>query len=229
MNKIILPKPHLSWSQMDIWEHNPERYKREYFENAKKLDTRFLQFGKGIAQTVEELCELQTKLGSKKLALKELVKTKKLDYDTESVLRELETDGISEYKIECEIEGVPILSYVDKYRDWENEFREYKSGKHPWDQAKVQKHGQLLFYAVGLRKKIGKMPDGCWLDWIETAESSGEKEDFWVANKKLALTGKIKSFRRTFDERELEKMEARIVKVAEEISVAYQKWIEENI
>lgn len=228
-NKIVLPKPHLSWSQLDIWEHNPERYKREYFESGKKLDTRFLTFGKGIASMVEELCELQKTLGTKELALAELVKLHGLDYDTETALRELETDGVSEFKIECIIRGVPLLSYVDKYLPEINEFREYKTGKHAWTQAKVQKHGQLLFYAIGLRSLNGAMPDGCHLDWLETAESSGEDQDFWVTEKKLALTGKVKSFRRNFDERELDKMEERIEKAAHEISDAYRKWIEETI
>lgn len=206
MSKFLLPKPHLSWSQMEIWTKNPERYKREYFENAKKLDTKYLQFGKGIAKSIED--------GSYKEILPDLVVYK-----------------FPEYKIEAEIQGVPVLSYVDSYYD-ESElnphvFREYKTGKHPWTQAKVQKHGQLLFYAVGLRAKIGTMPEYCDLDWIETAESS-DSDDFWSqADKKLELTGKMQTFRRYFDERELERMEAEIVKVATEISEAYKKFIEE--
>lgn len=234
MSKIVLPKTYLSWSQMEIWEKNPERYKREYFENAKKLDTKYLQFGKGIAKLVEDLCNIQKQTGDKTSALKQLVEAQGLDFDTETVLRELETEGTSEYEIKAVVGEVSVLSYMDKYRDWDNTFLEYKTakktkeGKDSWNQAKVQKHGQLLFYAVGLKAITGKMPEYCDLVAIETKERSEETDDFWAqADKKLCLTGRIKSFRRVFDERELAFMEERIVKVATEISDAYSQWIKQ--
>lgn len=228
--KYILPKPYISWSAMDLWEKNPERFKREYFLGGKKLDTRFLRFGKWIARIVEELCEIQKRTGSKDEALKELAILHSLDQDTIEAIAQLETDGISEYDIKCEINGVQILSYVDKYVPEHNYFREYKTGKHAWTKAKVEDHGQLVFYAVGLRKKIGKMPTECYLDWLETSEDPKESTDgdFWArTDRKLRLTGKVKTFHKLFDERELDRMEERIVKAAEGISAAYKLFISE--
>lgn len=227
---FLLPKRHLSWSQMQVWMTNEDRYRREYFEDGKKLDTKYLTFGKGFAKLVEDLCALQKELScSKEIALRRLVETQNLDKVTEEVLRELETDGISEHKILVKVRGVPMLMFLDKYIDDRNVFREYKSGKVPWTLAKVQSHDQLVVYAVGLRATIGKMPNHCDLDWIETSESGPTGNDFWakVDSKKLALTGKIKSFHREFDERELDRMEELIVKVAREISAAYRAFIEE--
>ena len=53
-DKLLLPKPHLSWSQLSCWLSNPNRYFREYFEAGDKLDTKYLRFGKGVAKLIEE-------------------------------------------------------------------------------------------------------------------------------------------------------------------------------
>lgn len=206
-NNILLPKKHLSWSQMQIWQSNPERYKREYFENGQKLDTKYLQFGKSIAKAIE-------------------------NEEYRDILPSLEVYEASEYEIRVKVADVPILSYIDSYSPEMNVFREYKTGKNPWTQAKVQKHDQLTFYATALKWKHGKMPKHCHLDWIETSEWKPEKQekecDFWsVAEKKLSCTGRIVSFKRTFDKREIERMEKLIYQTAVEISDAYKLWISE--
>ena len=203
MDKLILPRNYISWSSMNCWESSPGRFRREYFECGKKLDTKYLRFGKGIAELIES--------GKYKELLPDLI-----------------VYPVSEYEIRTDVCGVPILSYLDDYDPETNLFREKKTGKIPWTQAKVIKHGQLLFYAVALKHSIGKIPEYCDLDWIETKEGSVEVDDFWRTNEKaVQITGKIKSFHREFDEREIDKMEERIVKAANEISKAYQDFIKE--
>lgn len=203
MKDLILPKPHLSWSQLSCWLSNPERYRKEYFESGEKLDTKYLRFGKGIAELVEK--------GLHKTLLPDLIV-----YDK------------PEFEIKTNVLGVPILSYLDTYNSTENVFREFKTGKIAWTQAKVQKHDQLVFYATALKHSMGKMPEYCDLDWIQTKEGGMEIEDFWRSNEKqVNVTGYIKSFHRQFDEREIERMENLIVKVANEISEAYREFIKE--
>lgn len=210
IKKLILPKPHLSWSQMQVWQSNPERYRREYFESGEKLDTKFLRFGKNIAELIES--------GQHK-----------------ELLPDLECYDSPEYKIETTVMHiVPCLSFIDSYNDVAtpqcpaNVFREYKTGKIPWTKAKVQKHDQLVFYATMLKWSKGTMPEYCDLDWIETKEQADESVDFWRESGKIInVTGRIVSFHREFDEREIERMENLIVKVAYEISDAYQAYLRE--
>jgi len=202
MDKIILPKPHISWSQLTCWISSPARYRREYFEIGKKLDTKYLRFGKGIAELVEK--------GLHKDLLPDLVV-----YDT------------PEFEIKTEVLGVPILSFIDSYDSVNNVFREYKTGKIPWNKAKVIKHGQLVFYATALKHSCGKIPEYCDLDWIETKENRDEDGGGLQNERVINVTGRIVSFHREFDEREIEKMEQLIVKSAEEISKAYQDFIKE--
>ena len=203
MNKLILPKQYLSWSSMNCWMSNKERFRREYFEHGEKLDTKYLRFGKGIADLIEK--------GKHK-----------------ELLPDLEVYDTPEFEIRTEIMGVPVLSYLDSYDSKINVFLEYKTGKNPWTQAKVQKHDQLTFYATALKYSTGKMPEYCDLVWIETKEGSVEVDDFWHENEnQINITGRIKTFHREFDEREIERMEEIIRHSAEQISEAYKSFIGE--
>lgn len=188
---------------MTVWLTNKERFRREYFENSDKLETDAFRFGKGMAKLIEE--------GKHKELLPDLI-----------------VYSHPEYEINCEIEGVPMLSFLDSYDPGKNVFREFKTGRHPWTQSKVQKHDQLLVYATMLHQVTGNMPEYCDLDWIETVERNTDVNDFWHDNeKRIQVTGKIISFHREFDMREIERMREQIKRVAEEISEAYQSFIAE--
>jgi len=202
-DKLILPKPHISWSQLSCWLSSPTRYRKEYFECGKKLDTKYLRFGSVIASMIEE------------------------NKHTE-ILPDLIVCDSPEFEIRTDVLGVPILSYIDSYDSVKNVFREYKTGKIPWTKAKVIKHGQLLFYAVALKHSIGEVPEFCDLDWIQTKDVNVENDDFWRENeKKVQITGKIVSFHRIFHEKEIKNTEKLIVKAANEISDAYKAFLNE--
>jgi len=182
---------------------NPDRFRREYFECGKKMDTKYLRFGKDVAGLIET--------GKHKELLPDL-----LVYDT------------PEFEIRTDVCGVPILSYLDSYDSKNNVFYEFKTGKAPWTQAKVIKHGQLVFYATALKHSTGKMPEYCDLQWIQTKDGKTEGTDFWREGEDIInVTGYIKSFHREFDEREIDKMQDTIVRCAYEISNAYQNFLQE--
>lgn len=200
---MILPKTHLSYSAIQCWRTNPERFRREYFEGGKKLETKYLKFGSGIAKLIER--------GEHKI-----------------LLPGLPVYEVPEFELRCEVNGVPLLGYLDSYDPWNNVFLEFKTGKNPWTQTKVQKHEQLLMYAVMLKHSVGEVPEYCDLVWIETQDGGGEVVDFWHTNENsINVTGHIETFHREFDPREIARMEEVIVTAAKEISDAYIKYIEE--
>lgn len=202
---ILLPRPHLSYSQWSCWKTNPERYRREYFEKGAKLDTKYLRFGKGIAKLIEE--------GKHK-----------------ELLPGLPVFPIHELEINIRVRGVPILSFLDGDDDANLRFGEYKTGKIAWTKARVQKHEQLPFYAVAKRALTGRMPTSADLIWIETKDTVIDEADFWSrVDQTIQVTGRIEVFTREFDERELDRVEADILKVALEISAAYKEYIVEMI
>lgn len=234
-SKLILPKGYLSWSQMYCWMNNKARYVSEYFEDGERLDTRFLRFGSKFSKMVEDLCEIMKRIPDRAAAIVELAKEYPMDENMQVVLMELDIEGVSEFQIGnsgrpedinpvVKVRGeVPILAFLDKYVLRNGAIQEYKTGLAPWTLAKVQKHDQLPFYGVGLKFSGKRLPEYADLHWIETREVEQERKDFWRDGDKIILaTGKIRTFHREFDEREFERMEDSIIRVAYEISDAYQ-------
>lgn len=220
---------------MYCWMTNPARYIKEYFEDAEKLDTRYLRFGSVFSKMVERLCEIMETIPNRQFAIQELGKEFTLDESLVAVLSELDIEGISEYQIGnsgrpddkhpiVKVRGeVPILAFLDKYIIKMNGIGEYKTGLAPWTMARVQKHDQLPYYGVGLKWGGQPLPGFADLHWIPTEEIEQERVDFWRnGDKIIRAKGQIKTFHREFDEREFERMEELIIKVASEISDAYQ-------
>jgi len=210
-----------------MWLHSEARYRREYFDSTHKLDTKYLRFGGAFATMLEDMEVIYARTNNRALAIEELAREYPMTENMKAVLMDIEIEGISEYEIRTKVMGiVPCFSKVDKYDPINNVLREYKTGKIPWTQAKVQKHDQLVFYATMLKWEGKPVPEYCDLDWIETKETEQVVEDFWREQPKiLDVTGRILSFRREFDEREIERMEELIVQVATDISAAYQEHI----
>jgi len=204
-NKLILPRGYLSWSQMNCYLTNPVRFRKEYFENGPRLTSKYLSFGKDVHELIE-------------------------NNKHKDILPDLVVYDVRELKVECDIFGVPILAYIDSYDPIDNVFRDTKTGKIPWDKAKVIKLGQLLFYAVALKHKYGKVPEYCHLDWLQSKEGSNDApvDDFWRTNEnQLNLTGHMQSFQRNFYITEIEQMETKICETAIKISKDYQEFIKE--
>ena len=195
MEDLLLPTGYISYTQYNLWKKNKERYIKQYFEGADKLDTPYLRFGKRIAEMIEN--------GTIK-----------------QLLPELDVYEIKEHEIKVKVKDVPILSYLDSYNADDNLFYEFKTGKIAWTQAKVLKHEQLVFYAMALKWVIGNKPDFCHLVWIETKDN----EEMGLSNN-INITGKIQKFKRIFSDFEIERMENDIQKVALEISTEYKEWI----
>lgn len=236
--KLVLPKGYLSYSQWDCWIKNPARYIKEYFEDGERLDTRFLRFGSQFSKMVERLCEILASQPNRALAVAELAKEYPMDENMQSVLTELDINGISEFQIGnsgregdfhpvVKVRGeIPILAFLDKYVMTDSGIQEYKTGLAKWDMARVQKHEQLPFYGVGLKWMGRPLPPYADLHWVPTREVEQERVDFWRDGAKVIVaTGQIKSFHREFDEREFERMEELILRVAWEISDAYQDYL----
>ncbi len=228
-DEIILPKGYISWSQLEIFEKSPERYAREYFADGSKLDTDALRFGKFIASSIERVLELEKEGHEREYIITTLMSELSMNHLTAETLVNLEKGDVAEHKMFADIKGIKCLSFIDSYYTTTSNFREYKTGKVPWTQAKVQKHGQLLFYATMLKAITGKMPHHCHLDWIETENVERVEQDgLGYEQPKLKLTGRITTFEREFDSREIMAMEERIYRNAVAISNAYKKYLSEQ-
>jgi len=74
----------------------------------------------------------------------------------------------TEIKLCHEIEGVKVLGFLDQMKD--NSIIEYKTGKEPWTQERVDTHGQLALYTLLYFEEFQEMPKKVMLIWNETKE-----------------------------------------------------------
>ena len=200
MSRLNLPKPHLSYSQIDLWIKAKETYRKTYYPKVRP------HFGQSPEMAFGNEVTLAMERGEKW------------------------TDFIPRYQVfEHEflkpIEGVSIKGAVDNMNPKIIQFMEQKTGRTPWTQAKVDKHKQLDIYSLLLQEEFGRVTDECYLVWVKTEkvkktimmgdiELEGESTE-------IKLTGEYKIFPRIITQKERDTMRALIIQVAREIEEDY--------
>lgn len=202
-----LPRGYLSYSAFTLWQSDKDRFRKKYYLGEDDFQTAETIFGHQIAKKLED--------GEKIEGVKEYEKAEK--------------------KIEVQlIEGLKILGYLDGFTEDTLKIVELKTGhvnkdgKAPWDNLKVRRHKQLVFYCLLVNLKYGKYNPDVTLQWLET-EFKEDQIEFnghilTAKSKTLELTGKIETFERHIEQWELDKLKEDIIKVAEEISNDYTLW-----
>ena len=208
--KIELPKGYLSFSAIQVWIANPERYKKLYFENDDMygFSNAGMTYGSKVANALEHGLETG-------------------DMMTDTAMELLPKYDIQDKEIRATIttpEGsVDILGKPDSMDSKTKNFIEFKTGKVPWTQKKAEKTLQLKMYAVLIYLKYKVLLDKATLVWMETfVDEDGETRP----------TGTIKSFEVKLTLIDLIDTMALIVKVAKEIEaewLIYEKPKEETL
>ncbi len=205
---LNLPKNYLSYSAYMSWQENPAEFRRHYYEGIKSPQTKEMKFGHDFAKGLEEGTIDHKALG-------------------------LERYAVSEKRIMTEIDGVPILAFLDTFDPDTRAFRELKTGRRPWDAVRVHKHEQLPFYMLAILSAYGDYDKTTFLDWVGTRLTRGV-EDFGGIEMEspdageVELTGEIQSFKRNIAQWELARMKRRIRGAAEAVSADYTDWQKVN-
>jgi len=169
---MLTPRPHLSWSQLDLFERNPEKYRALYVQNDPEAAipvNRGMALGKSVAnalETGEETGDLK-----KDFVIAQLPKFEVMEYELRVTI---DVGGIK----------IPLLIKMDSAMKTLEAFKEYKTGTTAWNKEKANKHGQMIFYATGIYSKVGKIP-AAELVWAPC-----EKDD----SGRPYLTGEIRRF-----------------------------------
>jgi hypothetical protein len=195
MNKHPLLPCRISWSSLSCWEKSKKEFYKRYIIKEPMFETKELKFGKWFSQEIEK---------------------PKSENETIEMIRPI--IGIYKYpehmvkkELETPIGIVPIISFLDGY---DPGIGEYKTGKTPWTQDRVNKHGQLDFYNFILGK-----PEDTTLYWIQT-----ENDNYG----NIKLTGKVEQFKRDISEKDISKLKDRIIKASVEIHEYYKTIIEDT-
>ena len=205
MKTYNLPRGYLSYSAYSLWKSSKDQYRKRYYLNEPSFQSAETVFGKKVHEKFE-----------------------KDDYVVGSETM-IEVDLTPELK---------LLGYIDSFNIDNLSFVDYKTGhlskagKVPWDNLKVRKHKQLVFYSLLIRIKYGSYNKKAQLHWIET-EFTKETREFdghilEATSRKLGLTGREEVFNREIAEWELDLLKEDIISVAEAISEDYTLWQNQN-
>ena len=200
---ISLPKSYLSYSQYMLWTSNPQRYKNQYFDKRDESFTNSGQtYGKLVADALEAGRETNDMLTDAAMLL-----LPKYDVQDVAIEAEFKEKGGSWLK---------VIAKPDSFNSMTHEFMEFKTGKekNPWTQAKAQNHIQMIWYAVVIWLKYGTMLDHATLAWIATEDTP----------EGIKPTGKVETFTVTFKPSDYYAFQAKMLKVAKEIEVAWASW-----
>lgn len=191
---FLFPRERLSWSLIDAFENRRSTYERKYLFGIPVYATKFISLGRWFADMMETEHRWL------------------LDDRLFSIASRLKRYPDGEEFINSEVRGIPVVIKMDSNEPDLSAFREYKTGKEPWDQDRVNGHGQLLMYASAIRALTGKVPT-CGLDWVETELlESGE----------LVFTGRVENFERELSHELLDEWDEYLVEVANRIHIDYQ-------
>jgi len=192
-------REHFSWSQYDLWHRSKREYWKRYSLGAEQKSNRFFDKGKELATFIETGEVISSgNDGFLKLVAEQVPK---LDIP-EQELRFSVVLNTGEDK--------EILCFVDSGAEDGTEFLEYKTGKIPWTQERVDKHDQMLFYALGYFLNGCRAVPKAKLVWVETMDT---KEDG------LLYTGKVECFERKITTDDLADFHKRVVDTIEEIEL----------
>jgi len=191
----ISPKGYLSWSQLNMFERDVWLYKRVYIDGEEQFESDALKIGKALAERLENGIECTDKL-------------------IEYLAIFMPKYQKREFEIKGEFDGIPVLGKLDGFNEKTLEIGEYKTGKN-WNQALVDKSGQLTFYAMLVWLKYGKLPSKIKLHWAQTeVDDDGE----------LRITGSIKTFETKRTLSDILLLGGRIKKAWEEILNLTEKY-----
>jgi len=185
---------HFSASQLKLFKESPEKYLRRYLYEEKIMPAfvkEYANFGKQIHSQIEHgeldylFCDLNW------------------EYD------------LQELKIEKEMDGVPLLGYIDATNTKKKIVADYKTATKEWSQFKVDTDDQLTFYCVLCELHFGWTPKELIIYRIETVKNGG----------KLEITGRVDEIRTHRTDKQIKLLREEICKVWGDIQELVRKEI----
>lgn len=137
----------LSWSQINTFYYDPEKWYDKYILGKdSEPPSPEMEFGKVFAKSCED---------RKPLAPVTLYSE-------------------VEFPLEVNLGDIPLVGYMDTYEP-NKAFIDHKTGKKEWTQKRVNEHGQLKMYALMLYLMYKIKPEDLKisLEWIPTKNDNG--------------------------------------------------------
>jgi len=142
-----------SWSQHSSFKWDPRQWFDKYVLGLEEEPTPELIFGKAFADALE---------AGKPMAPMTLL-------------------SVVEQPFKVPFDGFTLIGYADTFcGETKRKIGEFKTGVKPWDQARVDGHGQLTLYAFMNYLANGVRPEDVemYLEWVPTKKVPRDNGDF---------------------------------------------------
>lgn len=199
---LKLPRPHLSISQINLWESDPSAYMKRYFLNIPDSPSPMMEFGKQFASDIEDY-----------------VKGEQRDFNLPpNFLQDIYLYPHVEYKLEHDFGDFKFIGYIDNASENFEIIRDFKTGTAAWTQDRLENSLQMQAYSLILFKQQTILPT-CFIDYYKTR----------IKGKSMEWTDVHETYQHTFTMQDLANTEIRIRKAAEEIAEAYELHCNEEL
>ena len=199
---LKLPRPHLSISQINLWESDPSAYMKRYFLNIPDAPSPIMEFGKQFASDIEDY-----------------VKGEQRDFNfPPNFLQNILLYPHVEYKLEHDFGEFNFLGFIDNASENFEIIRDFKTGTAAWTQNRLENSLQMQAYSLILFKQKGIIPT-CFIDYYKTK----------IKGKSMEWTDVHETYQHTFSIVDLVETDSRIRKAAEEIAEAYELHCNEDL
>lgn len=153
---------------MDLFERSEQRWTEVYLYGEAPRFNRNGQAGIDLGRKMADGLESGELTGDVLLDLT-IVQIPKLEV--------MEMELRAELKRGAGVEPVPLLGKLDTASKDLTAFKEYKQGTERWTQTKVDKWGQITFYATMIYILTGKIPEDIELVWMPTERVDGMRNE----------------------------------------------------
>jgi hypothetical protein len=199
---LKLPRPHLSVSQINLWETDPSAYMKRYFLNIPDAPSPMMEFGKQFASDIEDYVNGEQR---------------EFNFPPKFLENILLYPHV-EYKLEHDFGEFKFIGFIDNASDSFGIIRDFKTGTAPWTQDRLENSLQMMAYSLVLFKQKTILPT-CFIDYYKTR----------IKGKTMEWTDVHETYQHTFNMQDLAKVELRIKKAAEEIAEAYELHCSEDL
>jgi len=199
---LKLPRPHLSISQINLWESDPSAYMKRYFLNIPDAPSPMMEFGKQFASDIEDY-----------------VNGEQREFNfPPNFLQNILLYPHVEYKLEHDFGDFKFIGFIDNASENFAIIRDFKTGTAAWTQNRLENSLQMKAYSLILFKQKDIIPT-CFIDYYKTK----------IKGKGMEWTDVHETYQHTFSIVDLVETDSRIRKAAEEIAEAYELHCSEEL
>jgi len=197
-----LPRPHLSISQINLWESDQSAYMKRYFLNIPDEPSPMMDFGKQFASDIEDYAKGEQR---------------EFNFPP-NFLENIKLYPRVEHKLVHNFEDFTFIGYIDNASDNFEIIRDFKTGTAAWTQDRLENSLQMQAYSYVIFMQYGIIPT-CFIDYYKTR----------LKGKEMLWTDVHETYQHTFTMQDLAKVEIRIKKAAEQIAEAYELHCNEDL